>query len=244
LTIGCQKELKAPSIHEIQSCENSVKFWVKDELRENPDLDIEKFEQEIRSTYCGEEDLGYAKILTENGYKTQVEYIKDGYKFEGIYNPGLRKAINWLKDNIPDDAIISSWWDYGHMIRAIAKKNVVIFAPSQEFVDEMKRINPEYNPPPRAEYDISKHKDLVNIAKILISNNTSEATSLMSKYGSKHLLVTTTDNIFSPYFSWLANGNYDQLSENSLFLKALAKDLKDFDLIYSDDYTVVYSVGG
>ncbi len=33
------------------------------------------------------------------------------------------QALAWMRENLPDDAVIFSWWDYGYWITAIGKKN-------------------------------------------------------------------------------------------------------------------------
>ncbi|RLE62706.1 MAG: hypothetical protein DRN53_03490 [Thermoprotei archaeon] len=38
----------------------------------------------------------------------------------------MRKALEWIKINTPEDSIFLSWWDYGHMIKSYAERHVVI----------------------------------------------------------------------------------------------------------------------
>ena len=39
--------------------------------------------------------------------------------------PDWMQALAWMRDNIPQDAIIGTWWDYGYWINVIANKSVV-----------------------------------------------------------------------------------------------------------------------
>ncbi|MEM4312400.1 MAG: STT3 domain-containing protein [Nitrososphaerales archaeon] len=34
-----------------------------------------------------------------------------------------REALNWIKDNTPEDSIIAAWWDYGYWITVIGNRN-------------------------------------------------------------------------------------------------------------------------
>ncbi len=247
LISGCSKETKTEEsepqfgIYDIQSCENSVKFWVKDELRENPDLDVEQYRNEVLNTYCGEETLENARVLIENGYKTFVEHTWNNVFHSGQYMTSLRPATEWIKDNIEEDAKIISWWDYGDMIRAISQRDAVLFGPSKEFVAEFKSNNPEWKPNFKEE-DYVEHELLVDVANILLTQNAQTAIGLMNKYNAKYLLVTTRDIQISLAINKWVSGDYELPSENAVFFLALNKNLDEFDLLYSDDYSVIYKI--
>ncbi|RLI07341.1 hypothetical protein DRO32_04045, partial [Candidatus Bathyarchaeota archaeon] len=34
-------------------------------------------------------------------------------------------ALNWMKQNLPEDAVVCSWWDYGYWIRVIANRTTL-----------------------------------------------------------------------------------------------------------------------
>jgi len=36
------------------------------------------------------------------------------------------KALNWMRDNLPDDAVVASWWDYGYWITILGNKTTLI----------------------------------------------------------------------------------------------------------------------
>ncbi|MEM1938147.1 MAG: STT3 domain-containing protein [Candidatus Caldarchaeum sp.] len=40
--------------------------------------------------------------------------------------PDWVRALNWMKDNLPKDAVIASWWDYGYWITIIGEKITLI----------------------------------------------------------------------------------------------------------------------
>jgi len=121
----------------LSSCQRSIDLWIEDEVRENPETDVDEFQNYIMHTYCGEEKLTNGKITTNDGYKSNVEYIQGGQIFHGPYMPSFRVTTDWLKDG-NEDMKITAWWDYATMIRGIAKKNVVLTGPSNEFLEEQK----------------------------------------------------------------------------------------------------------
>lgn len=240
---GCSKKSEYyPGINDIQSCENSVEFWIKDELRVNPNLNIDKFRNEILNKHCGEEVLSNAKILTKNGYKKNVEYTWNGKLFTGGYNVELRPAVEWIKNNIEDDAKITSWWDFGDMIRAISKRDVVLYGPSKEFVKDYNNIYAEWRPNFNKE-DYMDHEILLDVSNILISQNPSDSIKLMSKYNSKYLLVSKKDSLISNVINRWVEGQYINPSQKSiLFLAVNKENIEGFNLLYSDNYTAIYKV--
>ena len=242
LICGCSSKIQDKiTTPKIQSCENSIQFWVEDELKNNPDLNVEEFKEYIMHTYCGEEILENAKILTNNGYKSNIEYIKDGKTFHGPYISTLRSSVDWIKENIEDDAIITCLWDYGAMIRGLAQKEVVVAGPSKEIIEDRKKSNPEYKTIFK-EYELTSHSILTDVAQILVTEDTQDAVQLMKKYNSQYLLITQEDVYKSSAINRWAVGNYNQPSENAVIFQALSKDLQGFELIYSNDEIVIFKI--
>ena len=240
---GCSNQgLKTPGINDIQACENSVDFWVEDELIKSPALDVDQFKKEILSKYCGEEILPNAKILTQNGFKTYLEYTWNEKSYDGVYNPDIRPAVEWIKNNIGDDARITSWWDYGHMIRALGRRDAVLFAPSEEFVRDYKAYYPDWRATFKKE-DYLDHNILVDVSRILLAQNPKIAIELLKKYNSKYLLLTSKDFYISNVINRWVGGEYINPSENSLLVSLLkGQDIEGFHLIYSDKYTAIYEI--
>jgi|SRR3989338_76342 len=240
---GCSNPgLKPPGINNIQACENSVDFWVEDELTKNPDLDIDQFKKEILSKYCGEEILSDAKILTQNGFKAYLEYTWNEKSYNGIYNPEMRPAVEWIKNNIEDDAKITSWWDYGHMVRAIGRRDAVLFAPSEEFVKDYKEYYPNWRPTFKKE-DYSDHDILVDVSNIILAQNPNISIELMTKHNSKHLLLTSKDFHISKVINRWVSGEYINPPEDSLlFLLLKLQEAEGLNLVYSDEYVVIYEI--
>jgi len=49
-----------------------------------------------------------------------------GIPVGGSYAQDWMEALIWMKYNIPDDAVVASWWDYGYWITTVANKTTVI----------------------------------------------------------------------------------------------------------------------
>ena len=52
--------------------------------------------------------------------------IGNGGAFYGIFTNDWPHAMNWLKNNSPENAIIASWWDYGYWITTLSDRTTII----------------------------------------------------------------------------------------------------------------------
>jgi len=52
--------------------------------------------------------------------------IYNGGTFYKTTNNDWGDAMNWLKNNTPEDAIIASWWDYGYWITTLSDRTTII----------------------------------------------------------------------------------------------------------------------
>ncbi|MGB9622493.1 MAG: STT3 domain-containing protein, partial [Candidatus Bathyarchaeia archaeon] len=43
----------------------------------------------------------------------------------GNYPQDWLQALNWMKDNLPEDAVVVSWWDYGYWIQTLSGKRTL-----------------------------------------------------------------------------------------------------------------------
>jgi dolichyl-diphosphooligosaccharide--protein glycosyltransferase len=56
---------------------------------------------------------------------TQLASSSISVKINGDYPQDWPNALNWMKENVGDDEIVCSWWDYGYWIEAIAGKTTM-----------------------------------------------------------------------------------------------------------------------
>jgi dolichyl-diphosphooligosaccharide--protein glycosyltransferase len=52
--------------------------------------------------------------------------IYNGGSFFKITNGDWGHALDWLKNNTPEDAVIASWWDYGYWITTLSDRTTII----------------------------------------------------------------------------------------------------------------------
>ena len=90
-------------------------------------------------------------------------------------------SMEWMKTNLPADARITSWWDYGHWSNFFAKKASVI---RNEHVSMLM---------------------IGNVANLMIMDNLSDTKNVMKEYGSKYLMIDSeiilnSDAVFGSKF--------------------------------------------
>ena len=77
------------------------------------------------------------------------------------------ETLLWMKYNLPDDAVVCSWWDYGYWITVIGNKTTL------------------------ADNGTTNGTQIKNIALMFMSNET-EATKILRAYDATHVVVFTT----------------------------------------------------
>ncbi|MCK4583370.1 hypothetical protein KAU18_08655, partial [Candidatus Bathyarchaeota archaeon] len=53
------------------------------------------------------------------------------YLINGEYSKDWPEALEWMKENVDDDEVICSWWDYGYWIEAMAGKTTMADGATQ-----------------------------------------------------------------------------------------------------------------
>lgn len=89
-----------------------------------------------------------------------------------LMNDDWQKALTYLKENTPLDAVINSWWDYGDLFKTVGKRRVIFDGQSQNrpLAYWMARV-----------LLANKEEEAVRILKML--NNASDTTfPLLNKY--------------------------------------------------------------
>jgi dolichyl-diphosphooligosaccharide--protein glycosyltransferase len=62
---------------------------------------------------------------------TQLASSSISVKLNGEYPQDWPQALEWMKENVGDDEVICSWWDYGYWIEAIAGKTTMADGATQ-----------------------------------------------------------------------------------------------------------------
>ena len=95
----------------------------------------------------------------------------------GEYPQDWPQALTWMRDNLPEDAIVVSWWDYGYWIETVAGKRTL--------ADGSTRIQ----------------RQIAQIALIMMLNE-SRSLEILRRYGATHILVFATFNPNNPRQQW------------------------------------------
>ena len=51
--------------------------------------------------------------------------LNGGSSFLQFSSNDWKDAMNWIKENTPEDAVIASWWDYGYWITALSERTTI-----------------------------------------------------------------------------------------------------------------------
>jgi dolichyl-diphosphooligosaccharide--protein glycosyltransferase len=97
--------------------------------------------------------------------------------FGDRYPQDWLQALNWMKDNLDDDAVVVSWWDYGYWIEAIGEQTTL------------------------ADGATSNRSQIGYIGRIMMFNQT-ESLSMLEAYDATHIVVFHTFNPNNPESKW------------------------------------------
>jgi len=128
------------------------------------------------------------------------------------YTTDWIQALSWMKENLPSEAIVASWWDYGYWIETMANKTTL------------------------ANGSTSNSTQIENLAKMMMLPH-NESLPLMQKYDVDYAVVFITFNPNSPSqeYPWGDNGKWGQMA------KIAGYSERDFYIYDSSDRPVAYS---
>lgn len=101
----------------------------------------------------------------------------------GSFPQDWPQALQWMRDNLPEDAIVVSWWDYGYWIETLANRTTL------------------------ADGATLNGTQIGNIGKILMLNQTGSI-PILKKYNATHIVVF---NAFNPGNPTQAIGHGDNV---------------------------------
>tara|TARA_Y100000310_G_C20702467_1_gene831163 strand:- start:4293 stop:5090 length:798 start_codon:yes stop_codon:yes gene_type:complete len=246
--VGCQKEVI--SKEEVQACQRWIKSWAEDVAIENPKSNSIQLERMYAEIWCGNETVdSTTKVISEDGYKNQVRYVWDDYTFTGAYMPEFRSSMDWIKENSSKDAIITTWWDYGHMVRGIGKRDVIAYNPSQDILTTVASVHAGKKFNTEEAGELSNHEDIINVGLILTTTDPIKAINLMQNYNSQYLLVTNSEYGKSRIIYNISGVEYDiveniyYVNNKSIMYKILKlQPIVGFEKVYSDAKVVIYKL--
>jgi len=98
-------------------------------------------------------------------------------RIRGEYPQDWIQALTWMRDNLPEDAVVVSWWDYGYWIETVAGRRTL--------ADGSTRVQ----------------RQIAQIALIMMSNE-SDSLEILKRYGATHIVVFITFNPTNPREQW------------------------------------------
>src|SRR3989338_3797982 len=97
--------------------------------------------------------------------------ISSGFSLSSQLGPSLNgnwyNAMIWIRNNTPTDAIVTYWWDQGHWITGVAERGA--YADGAHC-------------PPASCKPYPLNTRIVDVGKVLTTNNESLAIQILSKY--------------------------------------------------------------
>ncbi|MEE8354716.1 MAG: STT3 domain-containing protein, partial [Candidatus Bathyarchaeia archaeon] len=97
--------------------------------------------------------------------------------FGDRYPQDWLQALNWMRDNLADDAVVVSWWDYGYWIEAIGGQTTL------------------------ADGATTNSSQIGYIGRIMMLNQT-ESLPMLEAYDATHIVVFNTFNPNNPANQW------------------------------------------
>lgn len=98
---------------------------------------------------------------------TQLASSSISVKINGEYPKDWPQALDWMKENVGDDEVICSWWDYGYWIEAMAGKTTMADGATQTT------------------------RQISTIGKIMMSQP-EESLAMLERYGADYIVVFFT----------------------------------------------------
>lgn len=184
---------------------------------------------------------------------TEIKYTDEtGNHSEQYFETQMRTGLDWIKNNTSENATFLCWWDYGHMIKGYAERNVIARNPSHEWIEMVAIARTD----PSAIKEFDSNDKVVDVAKALAASNSTETLQIMEKYGATYIVVYK-DDLAKAYWMYKVAGldpmNYRvQLQNSTWVLNEAAKqtmisrllDNRDtgFTLVYQDVSMKVYKI--
>jgi asparagine N-glycosylation enzyme membrane subunit Stt3 len=176
-----------------------------------------------------------------------VSYEMNGTKKRGIVYPEHAPALSWIRQNIPSDERIISWWDYGHEIRIIGGHEPVADHPDDAVLMEiaagftatdantirttMNRLSSRY-------LFIASEDSLIDgkgwIYALYAKNNGSEGVTVLS-LGER----VDSDTMTTPIHSFDGPEVTDYI-RSAMVTRALnGEKIPGLSTVYSDDFVII-----
>jgi len=180
----------------------------------------------------------------------QMEYTdEDGKHSETYFMVEMRDGLDWIKANTPENAMFLCWWDYGHMIKGYAERNVIARNPSEEILESIQCARED----PTCVKEFDPHEKILDVAAALATSNSAETLQIMEKYDATYIVVCVDDLIKASWIYRIAGleetdylvfedseTRFSEAGKQTMIARLLENRDVDFTLIYEDEEIKVY----
>ena len=181
-----------------------------------------------------------------------IKYSINGEEFHGSFRTDYIPSLNWIKQNTPPDTIFLSWWDYGHMIRGYAERDVIVYSMAKELMDA--NAIKEYE---EWKYGFSSLDRLVDVAHAFVTTDNQETNNIMQKYNATYIFFSREDYFVpgkgwamfkvlninqSDYVTTYATGEQQltTLGTQTMLHRLLNNINNSYELVYQDEVIKIY----
>ena len=191
----------------------------------------------------------YNAVVTQWTDHTQLTYTDETGQHNSTYfDNNMKPGLNWINSSTPMNATFLCWWDYGHMIKAVGERNVIVRNPSNEI------LNSIADPNGLKEFD--SNEKILDVASALITDNQSKTVQIMEKYNATYIMVGKNDLVNSVWFFKISGLNYTDylvnqgpslgftdLGQDTMIARLLSnRDTDPFTLVYGDQEMKIYKL--
>jgi asparagine N-glycosylation enzyme membrane subunit Stt3 len=186
----------------------------------------------------------YDATITHYTDHSELTYTDEsGQHSSSNFDDAMKPGLLCINSSTPQNATFLCWWDYGHMIKAVGERNVIVRNPSQEILDSIA------DPSGLKEFDPSNK--IVDVATALTTTNQSQTLQIMAKYNTTYLMVHKDDLVKSVWFFRIAGLNntdyvnsqgFTDLGNNTMIARLLDKRDTGLTLVYHDEQMKIYRI--
>jgi asparagine N-glycosylation enzyme membrane subunit Stt3 len=197
------------------------------------------------------ENIGgkYNAVVTHWADHNQLAYTDEtGHHVSNYFDDNMKTGLNWINSSTPENSTFLCWWDYGHMIKAVGERNVVVRNPSHEINNSVADPNgiKEFDP----------NEKILDVASALTTDNQSKTVQIMGKYNATYIMIGQNDIVKAVWMFKIAGLNYTdyianpgpnmsftELGKDTMIARLLDnRDTGGFTLVYHDDQMKIYKI--
>ena len=167
-------------------------------------------------------------------------YEKGNRTFTYDFQPsGIEPCMDWIRTNTPEDAVFLCWWDYGHTIRDLGERDVIIFSPSYE-MDSEHTAGSHWNVEKSGE--LASQERIQDVALALLALDSNQTLEIMRKYKATYIYIYQNDTV-KAWAMYYVLGEPSSTSTDTVLSKASNKeDIQHFKLVYTDQFATIYEL--